>query len=106
MRISRRALIVGAGAAGLVTALPLRGSHAEATTKDYRLAAQPAAVNLTGDGFPDTAAWAYDGTVPGPELRVRQGQPVRITVANKLDEDTTVHWHGIRLPMRWTGYPA
>jgi len=41
--------------------------------------------------------------VPGPELRVRQGEPVRITVRNKLDEYTTVHWHGIRLPNAMDG---
>src|SRR4029077_19173493 len=33
-----------------------------------------------------------DGTVPGPELRVRQGDPLRLVVNNKLGEDTTVHW--------------
>ena len=60
----------GAGAAGLATALPLRGSYAEAAAKDYRIAAKSATVNLTGKGYPDTAVWAYDGTVPGPELRL------------------------------------
>jgi FtsP/CotA-like multicopper oxidase with cupredoxin domain len=44
--------------------------------------------------------------VPGPELRVHQGQPVRITVVNKLAEDTTVHWHGIRLPNAMDGVPG
>jgi FtsP/CotA-like multicopper oxidase with cupredoxin domain len=44
--------------------------------------------------------------VPGPELRVRQGEPVRITVSNKLDEDTTVHWHGIRLRHAMDGVPG
>src|SRR5437762_4222610 len=106
MRVSRRALIVGAGATGLATALPFRRSYAEPATKEYRIAAQAATVNLTGKGHPDTAVWAYESTVPGPELRVRQGEPVRITVANKLDEDTTVHWHGIRLPNAMDGVPG
>ena len=44
--------------------------------------------------------------MPGPELRVRQGEPVRITVSNKLDEDTTVHWHGIRLRHAMDGVPG
>ena len=61
---------------------------------------------VTGDGYPDTAVWAYEGAVPGPELRVRQGKPVRITVINKLGEDTTVHWHGIRLPNAMDGVPG
>ena len=106
MTVSRRALILGAGAAGLAEALPLRRSYAEPATKEYRIAAKSATVNLTGKGHPDTAVWTYEGTVPGPELRVRQGEPVRITVANKLDEDTTVHWHGIRLPNAMDGVPG
>src|SRR5690242_2238436 len=106
MRLSRRALVLGAGAVGFATALPSRRSYAEPATKDYRIAAKSATANLTGDGYPDTAVWAYDGTVPGPELRVRQGEPVRITVVNKLDEDTTVHWHGIRLPNAMDGVPG
>jgi FtsP/CotA-like multicopper oxidase with cupredoxin domain len=106
MRVSRRALILGAGATGLAGTLPSRCSYADPTTKEYRLAATTATVNLTGDGYPDTAVWAYEGTVPGPELRVRRGQPVRIRVVNKLSEDTTVHWHGIRLPNAMDGVPG
>ena len=55
MTVSRRALILGAGAAGLAEALPLRRSYAEPTTKEYRIAAKSATVNLTGKGHPDTA---------------------------------------------------
>src|SRR5438270_5822892 len=106
MTVSRRALILGAGAAGLAEALPLRRSYAGPATKEYRIAAKSATVNLTGKGYPDTAVWAYDGTVPGPELRLRQGEPVRITVVNNLGEDTTVHWHGIRLPNAMDGVPG
>ena len=106
MKVSRRALILGAGAAGFATALPLRGSYGEHAAKEYLIVAKPATVNLTGRGSPDAAVWAYDGTVPGPELRVRQGQPVRIAVANSLSEDTTVHWHGIRVPNGMDGVPG
>src|SRR5439155_17676207 len=74
--------------------------------EEHRLTATPATVKLTGSGHPDTAVWAYDGAVPGPELRVRRGEPVRITVSNKLGEDTTVHWHGIRLPNAMDGVPG
>jgi FtsP/CotA-like multicopper oxidase with cupredoxin domain len=106
MRVSRRALMRSAGAAALGSVVPLRRSFAEPDIKEYRLAAKTATVNLTGDGHPDTAVWAYDGTVPGPELRVRQGDPVRIVVSNGLGEDTTVHWHGIRLPNAMDGVPG
>ena len=53
--------------------VPVSRSFAESEIKEYRLAAKLAVVNLTGNGHPDTAVWAYDGTVPGSEIRVRQG---------------------------------
>src|ERR1700741_4867874 len=105
MRISRRALMVGAGAAALGLAAPLRCSFAETEIKEYRLTAKPAVVNLTGDGHPDTAVWTYDGTVPGPELRVRQGERGRMVVNNEPAGATTVNWHGFRLANAMDGVP-
>ena len=106
MNVSRRALILSAGAGALGTALPFRRSFSDPKIKEYRLNAEANTVNLTGHGHPDTAVWAYNGTVPGPEIRVRQGAPVRIVVNNKLGEDTTVHWHGVRLPNAMDGVPG
>src|SRR5216684_4489177 len=106
MRVSRRALLTGAGGIALGSVLPSHPSFANTEIKEYRLTATPGVANLTGGGYPNTAVWAYDGTVPGPEIRVRQGDPVRIEVTNKLGEDTTVHWHGIRLPNRMDGVPG
>ena len=106
MRVSRRALLLSAGAAALEATLPFRRSFAASEIKEYRLTAKAATVNLTGDGHLDTAVWAYGGTVPGPEVRIRQGDPVRLVVSNKLGEDTTVHWHGIRLPNAMDGVPG
>jgi FtsP/CotA-like multicopper oxidase with cupredoxin domain len=42
--------------------------------------------------------WTYNGSLPGPELRVVQGDRVRVTLVNRLPEATTIHWHGLRLP--------
>ena len=44
------------------------------------------------------SAYAFNGQVPGPTLRFRQGDRVRINVTNRLPETTTVHWHGLILP--------
>src|SRR3954451_12841720 len=46
---------------------------------------------------------AYNGSVPGPTLRVRQGSEAVVKVANEADLDATVHWHGLRLDNRYDG---
>ena len=46
---------------------------------------------------------AYNGSIPGPSLRVRQGSEVVVNVANDGDLDATVHWHGLRLDNRFDG---
>ncbi len=43
-------------------------------------------------------AFTINGTVPGPIIRLKEGQKVRIAVTNTLDEDTSIHWHGLLLP--------
>ena len=43
-------------------------------------------------------AWAYNGTVPGPLLRVTEGDRVRVKLVNHLPDATSIHWHGIRVP--------
>jgi FtsP/CotA-like multicopper oxidase with cupredoxin domain len=46
---------------------------------------------------------AYNGSIPGPTLRVRQGSEIVIDVLNEADVETTVHWHGLRLDNRYDG---
>jgi FtsP/CotA-like multicopper oxidase with cupredoxin domain len=89
----------------LTTTLPHWPAGA-AVPREFRLVAKPGEAPLVGEEGPQTRVWAYDGTVPGPVLRLRQGEPVRIVVENRLDEDTTVHWHGIRLPNAMDGVPG
>jgi FtsP/CotA-like multicopper oxidase with cupredoxin domain len=60
---------------------------------------------LVGAGNPDTAVWTYNGSVPGPELRFKQGERLKIEVENALGADTTVHWHGVRVPNAMDGVP-
>lgn len=50
-------------------------------------------------------AWAYNGTLPGPEIRVTEGDKVRIVVKNELDQSTAIHWHGLVIPNAMDGVP-
>jgi FtsP/CotA-like multicopper oxidase with cupredoxin domain len=59
--------------------------------KHFTLTAAPAEIN-------GQSVWALNGTVPGPELRVNQGDRVQVTLVNHLPESTTLHWHGVVLP--------
>jgi FtsP/CotA-like multicopper oxidase with cupredoxin domain len=47
----------------------------------------------------------YNGSIPGPTLRVQQGSEIIVNVTNRGDLDTTVHWHGLRLENRYDGVP-
>ena len=51
-------------------------------------------------------AWGYNGQIPGPEIRVKEGDRVRIVFTNKLPKDTTIHWHGIDVPNNQDGVPG
>jgi FtsP/CotA-like multicopper oxidase with cupredoxin domain len=51
-------------------------------------------------------AWTYNGTVPGPLIRVRSGDRLIVHFSNKLPQPTTVHWHGIRVPIEMDGVPG
>ena len=51
-------------------------------------------------------AYTINGTLPGPLIRLREGQNVKLVVRNTLDEDTSVHWHGMLLPFHMDGVPG
>ena len=101
---SRRALLAS-GAATLALALTPAGRAFGAAGLIARLAPGPATAPLLGSGAPVTPVWAYNGRVPGPEIRVAQGAPLRVEVENGLNQYTTVHWHGLRLPNAMDGVP-
>ena len=50
-------------------------------------------------------AWTYNGTLPGPLLKTRVGDRLIVHFKNELDEPTTVHWHGVRVPIEMDGVP-
>jgi CopA family copper-resistance protein len=51
-------------------------------------------------------ACAVNGTVPGPVIRLKEGQKVRLAVTNTLKEDSSIHWHGVLLPFQMDGVPG
>jgi FtsP/CotA-like multicopper oxidase with cupredoxin domain len=53
-----------------------------------------------------TRVWSYNGSVPGPLIRAHVGDRVIVNFVNNLPEDSTVHWHGIRLPPEMDGVPG
>ena len=57
------------------------------------------------DGVTVTA-FTYNGTVPGPMIRVTEGDQVRIVVKNDLPDPTTIHWHGVEVPNAMDGVPG
>ena len=52
-----------------------------------------------------TEAFTYNGVTPGPEIRVTEGDTVRIHVTNELPQSTAVHWHGLVVPVAMDGVP-
>jgi FtsP/CotA-like multicopper oxidase with cupredoxin domain len=104
--LTRRAfLALSASVAAYATWPRGQPQAASAGTSEFRLQAAPARVRLLPDPYPETSVWCYGGRVPGPEIRVKQGDRLRIIVTNGLDEDTTVHWHGLRVPNAMDGVP-
>jgi FtsP/CotA-like multicopper oxidase with cupredoxin domain len=94
-------------ATGLAVTAISRAAPAGASPEQERgLTVRAGSAALIGEGRPRTAVWTYDGSVPGPILRARQGEPVKIVVHNNLEQETTVHWHGIRLPIAMDGVPG
>ncbi|MGC6330166.1 copper resistance system multicopper oxidase [Rhizorhabdus sp. FW153] len=62
-------------------------------------------LTMTVDGR-TTHAVGVNGTAPGPLIRLREGQTARISVTNRLHEDSSIHWHGILLPFQMDGVPG
>ncbi|OWU78882.1 copper oxidase [Loktanella sp. 22II-4b] len=65
-----------------------------------------AKAQLTPAEYPATEVWAYNGTAPGPTLRIKRGALLRQRLVNGLPEATSIHWHGLRLPNAMDGVPG
>jgi FtsP/CotA-like multicopper oxidase with cupredoxin domain len=73
------------------------------TVREFKLVAQETNWQLTPEQIFE--AWTYNGTVPGPEIRVNEGDLVRVTLKNELPAATSIHWHGVDVPSAMDGVP-
>ena len=108
-RITLIALVMSAGCrtspevAECAGAYPAR-AQPNGTVREFTVVAAPATIPMF-DGRPFTV-WAYNGQVPGPTLRIRLGETLRVRFENRLPQPTTVHWHGVRVPNAMDGVPG
>ncbi|HEY9080115.1 multicopper oxidase family protein [Magnetovibrio sp.] len=99
--LSRRQLLLSGGAFALSTVAPRLSRAAPHSI----LRAAPHTSQILPSDWPATPTWAYSAQNPGPVLRIKQGERLRVLLQNDLDQPTTVHWHGLRLPHAMDGVP-
>jgi CopA family copper-resistance protein len=115
-RLDRRSLVRGAVGFGALSAIgglyprwAMAGTAGAATGRDVlsgeRIRIDIGHTRLTINGRTSHAVTA-NGTMPGPLIRLKEGQQVRLSVANGLDEDTSIHWHGLIVPFQYDGVPG
>ncbi len=112
-KTSRRTFVKGLAAGGILGGLGLWKTPVWAVTSpgqptvlsgtEFDLFIGETPVNLTGKA---RIAKTINGTLPGPLLRWREGDTVTLRVRNRLDEDTSIHWHGMILPANMDGVPG
>ncbi len=96
---SRRSLLKLASAAAASSYLPALAQNSGAP--DYKIEIATTEIELSPKHRLRTTA--YNGQVPGPLLRLKEGQPVTIDVTNKTDRPEVIHWHGLFLPSNVDG---
>ncbi len=108
MDVRRRELLRGLACTAALPLLPplLPRAARAASAPQAVLRAAPGEARLVGSKYPMTKIWGYAGQVPGPELRLRQGEPFTARLENALDEGSSLHWHGIRLDNAMDGVPG
>ena len=112
--VSRRTLIQGtAGGAAVATLATTHGLVDDTAAADHgapETAPRLRELTLTASEFDhelmpgvDVRVWGYNGTMPGPEIRVTEGDTLRVTLRNELPVPTTIHWHGLNVPNAMDG---
>jgi FtsP/CotA-like multicopper oxidase with cupredoxin domain len=95
--LDRRGFVIGAGAAGVALGAAIGEAYTQiAAAANYSLRIAPLRLELAPGKVIET--FAYNDTVPGPILRLREGRQVSIDIRNDTDVDDIIHWHGLYLP--------
>ena len=112
LTLDRRTLFKGAAALSFANAFPAwaqSGTHGLAPAPGV-LSGETIALTVADSHFSTGGRSAHaitiNGTLPAPLIRLREGQNVRLSVTNKLKEDTSIHWHGLILPFQMDGVPG
>lgn len=119
--LDRRRMLLGAGVLGLAPLFPAwaQSGHGGHRSGKGALAGHNTGGTLSGEsialsigearyavGNRAASAIAVNGTIPAPLIRLREGQNVRIAVTNTLQEQTSIHWHGLLVPFQMDGVPG
>ena len=110
---TRRTILKGAVGLGGLAAIPawaramphgpIRQGFDEVSGRVIDLAVGQGAIEVAGRSG---HAFAVNGSVPGPLVRLKEGEAVTLRVANHLAQDTSIHWHGLLLPFQFDGVPG
>ncbi len=103
--IDRRGFLVlsAIGTAGVAAGCSSRTTDPPVTPA-VDLAFEPAETEIDLGGV-SVRTWAYNGRLPGNEIRIRKGETLRAAVSNKLPADTSIHWHGLAIVNDMDGVP-
>ena len=111
--MNRRTFVKGVLATSIIASIPInlsanskistRKKMIELSGNTFNLSIEKIAVNVTGN---PSIAKTVNGMLSGPTLRWKEGDTVTINVTNNLNEDTSIHWHGIILPPAMDGVPG
>lgn len=99
--LNRRQLLAGLG----VTLASLALARPAPAASGLTLTAAAGELNLPGSAKP-TRTQCFDASTPGPLLRVKRNQAVKLRFANRLEAPSTIHWHGVRLANTMDGVPS
>ena len=114
LSFNRRSFLAGGaaalGAAGLRPSWAQSVSHGVAAKGFGTLSGPQVGLTIARSEFIVNGrsghAIAINGTIPAPLIRLREGERVRLTVDNQLNEDTSIHWHGLIVPFQMDGVPG